>query len=287
VQVTLKNGRTLRHRQAAAAEVSPPAKRSRRSLGPVLDATSPMEVAPSDADALVLATCDGVPCRASLLALHRQMVATTVPNALRAASEAAADAADRARKAAALCDSVRNAASEPLRSLLLEKHGAVLAAAAEGAAASAAAAEERRAAAERDAAPLLALRVPDLPPTPGFDAAAACARFNGTEPAALLRAYRDVALPRVTAAAEELPRAAAARFVVAAALASILAREESELEAALARDVPLLLAAAAAAGDERVAQDVRDQSEALRAAARAAAAAARAEEAAARAAYVV
>jgi len=285
--VLLKGGRTLRHRQQAtvALEATPPAKRSRRSLGSVLDASSAMEHGPTDAHAMVAAACDAVPCLASLLALHREMMATVVPAALRAAADAAAAAAEHASRTAALCDSVRNAA-EPLRAMLLLRHGAKLAADAGSASVAAAAAEECRVAAERNAMPLMELRVPNAPHVPGFDAAAACARFSGAEPAALLHAYRLAALPRVASAAEELPRSAAARFVVAAAMAAILSREARELEAALARDVPLLLAAAAAARDERVAEDVRTESEALLAAARADAAAARARASAARAACV-
>jgi hypothetical protein len=57
-------------------------------------------VTPSDAEALVWEACRGVPCRASLLALHRELVATVVPAALRTAAEAAAQAAEQAAQAA-------------------------------------------------------------------------------------------------------------------------------------------------------------------------------------------
>ena len=283
-QVMCKNGRTLRHRQQAVV-VTPPAKRQRRSLGPT---AGPKEVVtPSDAEALVREACRAVPCRASLLALHREVVATVVPAALRTAAEAAAQAAERAAAAQALSDSVRNAGTEQLRAALLQMHGASLAADADRAIAMAAAAEERRILAERDAAPLLALRVPEMPPAPGFDAAAACARFASAEPAALLRAYRSIALPGVAAAADELPCAAAARAVVTAAIASLLAKEARELEISLARDVPNVLATAAKAGNERVAQTVRAHSEALLAEARARVEKAQAEATAARAACAV
>lgn len=286
-QVMCKNGRTLRHRQQAVV-ATPPAKRPRRSFGPILEAKGPIEViTPSDAEALVWEACRAVPCRASLLALHRELVATVVPAALRTAAEAAAQAAEHAAAAQALSDSVRNAGTEPLRAALMQMHGATLAAEADRAIAAASAAEERRVAAERDVAPLLALRVPEMPPAAGFDAAAACARFASVEPAALLRAYNSIALRGVAAAADELPCAAAAHAVVTAAIASLYAKEAREQEITLARDVSAVLATAAKAGNERIAQDVRAQADALLAEARARVEAAQAKATAARAACTV
>ena len=287
-QVTTKNGRTLRLRQpAAAGEVSPPAKRPRgRSLGPTLEAASPMEVAPTSpgAEALVLAVCNAAPSPAALLALHRAVVALVVPAILRAAAEAAAAAADVARNTAALSDNVKDSAY--LFPTLLQTHGAKLAADAQRAAADAAAAEQSHAALEREAAPLLELRIPDGLPAPGFDAAAACSRLRSAEPAALLRAYRRIALPRVEKLTWDMPFAAAARAVCTAALASILTREAQALKAELDRSVPALLAAAEAARNASVAQDVKAQSGALLAAANAAAKKAQAEAHAAKEAHL-
>ena len=278
-QVTMKNGRTLRLRQpAAAGEVSPPAKRPRgRSLGPTLEATSPMEVEPMSpgAEALVLAVCDAAPSPAALLALHQEVAASVVPAILRTAAEAASAAAEVARNAAALSDNLQSTAH--LFPAVLQTHGAKLEAEAQRAAADAAAAELSRAALERDAAPLLKLRVPDGLRAPGYDAAAACSRFRSAEPAALLRAYRRIALPRMEKMTWELPFAAAARAVVTAVLASIFTREAAALKAELDRSVPALLAAAEAARNASVALDVKTQSAALLAAANAAARKAQAE----------
>ena len=287
--VTMKNGRTLRLRQpAVAGEVSPPAKRSRRSLGPTLEATSPMEVQPaaSSAEALVLKVCDAAPSPAALLALHRHMASSVVPAMLRAAAEAASAAAECARNTAVLSDSVHNATTELLRVALMQMHGASLAADAQRAAADAAAAEQSRVTMEGDAAPLLALRIPDGLTAPGFDAAAACSAFRAVEPTALLRAYRRIALPRMEEVVRELPCAAAARYIVTAALASIFTRAAQELQAELDHNVPLLLAAAEAARNEVVANDVKTQSAALLAAANARAIKAQAEANAAREAHV-
>ena len=284
-EVMMKNGRTLRLRQpTAASEASPPAKRSRRSLGPTLEAVSPMEVesAASGAEALVRQVCDAVPSPAALLALHHHMSTLVVPALLRTAAEAASAAAECARNTAVLSDSVHNATTELLRAALMQLHGASLAADAQRAAAEAAAAEQSRVAMEGDAAPLLALRVPDGLTAPGFDAAAACSGFRSLEPAALLRAYRRIALPRMEEVVRELPCSAAARYVVASALASIYTRAAQELQVELDHSVPLLFAAAEAARNERVAADVKAQAAALLAAANATAQKAQAEAQAAR-----
>ena len=135
VRVTTKNGRALRQRQQPAAqgavnEASPPQKRPRRSLGPTLNASAPMDVEPASpgASTLVQAACDAVPSPTALLALHREMVASVVPAVLRNAADAASAAAECARKMSMLSDSVHNADTAALRARLLQAHGASLAA---------------------------------------------------------------------------------------------------------------------------------------------------------------